>query len=185
MSEKLGLVEHSDEELLADGGSHAFALFYRRYSRDVLTYFVRRVGDPEAAADLTSETFAAAVASQSRFRPDRGPAAAWLFGIAGHKLADYRRRGRLEDRARRELGMVRREVTREDAVFIEALGRDVVAEMLHDLPPEQRYAVEAHIVADASYEDLARSEGVTTSAIRHRVSRGLRTLRRQMGDGRQ
>ena len=176
-------MEHSDEQLLADGGSHAFALFYRRHSRDVLTYFARRVGDAEAAADLTSETFAAAVAAQHRFRPERGPAVAWLFGIAGHKLADYRRRGHLEDRARRELGMARRVLTPEDAVFIEALGRDVVTEILSGLPADQRDAVEAHVIADASYEDLARTEGVTTSAIRHRVSRGLRTLRRQMGDG--
>jgi RNA polymerase sigma factor (sigma-70 family) len=175
-------VERTDEELLSDGGSQAFAIFYRRHSRDVLAYFARRVRDPEAAADLTAETFAAAVVGQSRFRPERGPAPAWLYGIAGHKLADYRRRGCLEDRARRQLGMARVEVSQDDIVYIEALGEEIVAEILSPLPEDQRKAVEAHVIRDASYQDLARSEGLTTSAIRHRVSRGLRTLRQRMGD---
>ena len=173
-------MERSDEELLADGGSHAFALFYRRHAREVLTYFARRVRDPEAAADLTAETFAAAVMGQARFRPERGPASAWLYGIAAHKLSDFHRRGRLEVRAQRQLGMAHVDVTAEDAIYIEALGRDVIADILSVLPEDQRHAVEAHVIGDESYEDLARREGLSTSAIRHRVSRGLRTLRRSM-----
>ena len=39
-------------------------------------------GDPELAADLTAETFAAALVSVRRFDPARGPAVAWLLGIA-------------------------------------------------------------------------------------------------------
>ena len=175
-------MERSDEQLLVAGGSHDFALFYRRYAEDVVAYFARRVRDAEAAADLTAETFAAAVVARERFRPERGSAAAWLYGIAGHKLADYQRRGRLEDRARQQLGMVRRTVTAEDAVEIEALGQEVVADLLSVLPAEQREAVAGHVLDDAPYEELARSAGVTTSAIRHRVSRGLRALRERLGE---
>jgi RNA polymerase sigma-70 factor (ECF subfamily) len=170
----------SDEQLLAAGGSLEFALFYRRHAEAVLAYFARRVHHAEAAADLTAETFAAAVVARERFRPERGPAAAWLYGIAAHKLFDYQRRGRLEDRARRRLGMTRRAVSADDVVEIEALSAQVVAEMLAPLPADQREAVAAHVIDDASYDELARSAGVTTSAIRHRVSRGLRTLRNQL-----
>jgi RNA polymerase sigma-70 factor (ECF subfamily) len=167
----------SDEQLLASPGSREFAAFYRRHAEAVLAYFARRVHHAEAAADLTAETFAAAVVARERFHPERGPAAAWLYGIAAHKLADYQRRGRLEDRMRRELGMLRRAVSPEDVVEIEALGRDIAADMLAPLPEEQRVAVAAHVLDEASYEELARTAGVTTSAIRHRVSRGLRALR--------
>jgi RNA polymerase sigma factor (sigma-70 family) len=177
-------VERSDDELLAAPGSHEFALFYRRHAEAVLAYFARRVRDGEAAADLTAETFAAAVIARERFRPERGSAAAFLYGIAAHKLADYQRKGRLEDRARRQLGMVRRAVSDEDAVAIEALGREVVADLLSMLPAEQREAVRAHVIDEASYEDLARSAGVTTSAVRHRVNRGLRALRDRLGEER-
>jgi RNA polymerase sigma factor (sigma-70 family) len=176
-------MERSDEQLLAADGSHEFALFYRRYARDVLAYFARRVQDGEAAADLTAETFAAAVLARERFRPERGSAAAWLYGIAAHKLADYERHRRLEDRARRQLGMARRAVTAEDAVEIEALGRDAVVELLSVLPDDQREAVAAHVLEEATYEDLARKAVVTPSAMRHRVSRGLRALRDHLGEG--
>src|SRR4051812_38250338 len=173
-------VERSDEELLSSPGSHEFALFYRRHARELLGYFARRVRDAEAAADLTSETFAAAVMARPSFRPDRGSAAAWLYGIASHKLSDYQRRGHLEDRARRQLGMARQEVSEEDTVQIEALGRDMAAEVLAILPADQREAVDGHILADESYDELAVRAGVSASAVRHRVSRGLRTLRERL-----
>jgi RNA polymerase sigma factor (sigma-70 family) len=177
-------VQRSDEELLAAGRSHEFAVFYRRYAPEVLRFFARRTRDPEAAADLTAETFAAAVVAQPRFRADRGSAAGWLYGIAGHKLADFQRRGYLEDRARRQLGMVRRTLSEEDAVHIAALGDELASEMLSVLPGEQRDAVHGHVIGDRSYEELAQGAGISPSAMRQRVSRGLRTLRDHMGDER-
>jgi RNA polymerase sigma factor (sigma-70 family) len=106
------------------------------------------------------------------------------MGIAGHKLADFERKGRREDRARRQLGMIVRQVSEEDIVQIEALGRDVVATTLAMLPDEQREAIDGHVLGGESYEELAQRAEVTPSAIRHRVSRGLRTLRRQLGEPR-
>lgn len=173
----------SDEQLLRSSGSREFALFYRRHAEPVLAYFARRVGNAEAAADLTAETFAAAVLARERFDPCRGSAAGFLYGIAGHKLADYERRGRLEQQARRRLGMERRTVAAEDVVQIEALGRQNVADLLAVLPDDQRTAVEAHVLDDVPYEELAQRAFVTTSAIRHRVSRGLRTLRDHLDEG--
>ena len=79
----------SDEELLVAsvGDEEAFAAFYRRHARPVAGFFMRRTGDGELAADLTAETFAAALASRRRFDPVKGPAVGWLYGIARHKLA--------------------------------------------------------------------------------------------------
>jgi DNA-directed RNA polymerase specialized sigma24 family protein len=60
-----------DEQLLARtrGEPRAFGAFYRRHEDRMLCYFLARVGDPEVAADLTAETFAAALVSAHRFRP--------------------------------------------------------------------------------------------------------------------
>jgi len=78
--------------------------------------------------------------------------------------------------------MTRRAVTAEDVMEIEALGQEVVADLLSVLPVAQRQAVAAHVLDETSYEELARRAGVTTSAIRHRVSRGLRALREHLGE---
>src|SRR5437764_8557783 len=96
-----------DDRLLAAAAddASAFTAFYRRYERPVLAFFFRRTRDAELAADLTAEVFAAVLLACRRYRPGRGPAEAWLFGIAQHKLADSRRRGVVADGARRKLGM--------------------------------------------------------------------------------
>ncbi len=90
--------------LAAKGDGDAFAAFYRRHADLVLGYLRPRVAEPEQAFDLAAETFAAALVSVRRYRPGRGPAAAWLLGIARHKLLESLRRGRIEAKARRRLG---------------------------------------------------------------------------------
>src|SRR3954465_10756491 len=98
-------MDATDDALLTSGDLEDFGRFYDRYARTLLGFFQRRTGDPEVAADLTAETFAAAVGARPRSRPGGAPPAAWLFAIAQHKLSDYRRRGRAEDRMRAKLGM--------------------------------------------------------------------------------
>ncbi len=137
-----GWESESDDRLLlaATSDADAFGAFYRRYERPVLAFFLHRVGDPELAADLTAEVFAAALAGASRYRPGRAPASAWLFGIAQHKLAKSRRRGVVEDRARRRLGMAPLTLEDSDLERVEQLaGAEPTATLLLEgLPPEQR-----------------------------------------------
>src|SRR5918999_2592186 len=93
----------TDEELLAAAGREpeAFAVLYGRHVRPLLGYFRRRTGDAELAADLCAETFAAALAGARRFDPERGPAVAWLYGIARRLLTHAQQRGVVEEIARR------------------------------------------------------------------------------------
>src|SRR4051812_49926548 len=101
----MGTIRDTDEALLLSGDLEDFGLFYDRYVKSLLAFFQRRVRDPEVAADLTAETFAAAMVSRASFKGGASTAAAWFFGIAQHKLADYRRRGSAEARMRARLGM--------------------------------------------------------------------------------
>jgi DNA-directed RNA polymerase specialized sigma24 family protein len=103
----VAMTTHDDDLLtqFVDGDPDAFVAFYRRHLAAVLGYFLRRTGNPELTADLTAEMFAAALLGAESYRPGERPALAWLYGIAAHKLADSRRRGRVEDEARRRLAM--------------------------------------------------------------------------------
>jgi RNA polymerase sigma-70 factor (ECF subfamily) len=142
----------------------------------VLRYFLARVGDAEVAADLTAETFAAALAGAHRFRPRKGPGAAWLFGIARNTLAMSRRRGRVEARARRRLGTPPLELTDELIERVETLGATAL-ELVHGLPAEQQEAVRARVVEEREYEDIAKDLRCSEAVVRKRVSRGLASLR--------
>lgn len=171
----------SDEDLLLSGDPEDFGRFYDRYVDMLLGYFARRVTDPEAAADLTAETFAAALVARRRFRRAATPAVAWLFGIAQHKLTDYRRRGAAEDRMRRRLGMERLPVADDDAEMIALLGRDAAWQLIDELPPDQREAVRAHVLDDRAYGEIALAADTSEAVVRKRVSRGLGALRQRMG----
>ena len=97
----------SDAELLSRTAedAEAFGVFYDRHEAMMLGFFVRATRRGDLAADLTAEVFAAALASASGFRAELGTPRSWLFGIARHELADLWERGRVENRARRRLGL--------------------------------------------------------------------------------
>ena len=147
-----------DDRLLARSARdpRAFGTFYERHEQLVLGFFMRRVGDPELAADLAAETFAAALVAARRFRSGGAPASAWLVGIARNVLATSARRAQVEDRARRRLGM----------------------EPIAHVTPEQSDAVRARVLEDEGYAGIASRLRCSESVIRQRVSRGLAVLRR-------
>ena len=171
----------TDEDLLGSDDPEDFGVFYDRHIRALLGYFARRTGDPEVAADLAAETFASALVARRRFRPGGAPAGAWLYTIAHRRLADYHRKGRVDDRLRRSLAMERRPVGDDDARMIRMLGDDTATTLLAALPGDQRDAIAAHVVGDRGYGEVAVELHLTEAAVRQRVSRGLRTLRRRIG----
>jgi len=172
----------TDEALLSATDTPSFEVFYRRHFEPLLGFFARRTRDAELAADLTAETFAAALAGRARYRPEKGSADSWLFAIAYNKLADARRRGYAEDRARRRLGMEPIELTDDDAAHIAALaGQPEAGTLVAQLPREQREAIRAHIVEERPYAEIAATADASEAVIRKRVSRGLAVVRRRMG----
>ena len=176
-----GRIDLSDEDLLASGDSDDFAAFYGRHARPLLGYFVRRTRDPHVAADLAAETFAAALAARARYDPATTKALAWLYTIAGRRLADHRRRGAVETRMRQAVATGTPRGDAEDAAILEVLAEDAAADLLSALPADQRDAVTAHVIHDRGYPELAHDLRTSEAAVRQRVSRGLVTLRRRLG----
>ena len=169
----------TDAQLLA-GDAEAFGVFYARHEDAILAFFVRRVRRPDVAADLTAETFAAALGSRATHDPERGDARGWLFGIARNVLGQSLRRGRVEDAARRRVGLER--LVLDDAALArveELIGAPALA-ALDELPGDQRAAVAGRVVAEQTYEELAAVLRCSESVVRQRVSRGLRTLRARL-----
>jgi RNA polymerase sigma-70 factor (ECF subfamily) len=172
----------SDEELLLASASdeRAFAELYGRYERPLAAFFLRAAGSGELAADLTAETFAQALASLGRYDPEIGAAGAWLYGIARHVLARSWEKGRVEDRARRALGIGVLALDDEMIERIEALAGDEQAlRLLAGLPADQRVAVTARVIEERDYEEIAAALACSESVVRKRVSRGLQAMRRR------
>jgi RNA polymerase sigma-70 factor (ECF subfamily) len=126
--------------------------------------------------------FAAALSSAGLFRAELGSARGWLFGIARHELADMWQRGRVEDRARRRLGLEPMTLSDDALERIDELGAHGggALRLLEDLPDDQRVAVRGRVLHERSYDELARSLSCSQSVVRQRVSRGLRSLRQAL-----
>ena len=175
-----------DEALLGAARSHpdAFAEFYDRYETPLVGYFLRRTGNVEVAVDLASEVFAAALAGAHRYRSAPGrTAAAWLFTIAQNTLRDSLRRGRVEARGRRRIG-IRDAIayTEDELERIEALAgqTDWATRLLESLPEDQREAVRERVLGERSYREIAADLETSELVVRKRVSRGLATLRKRL-----
>jgi len=159
------------------------ARLYRSEARRLAGFLVARTHDPEVALDLVAETFASVVRDRRQFRGHGDEAAAaWIHGIARNLLSNWYRRGEVERRAMRRLGIERPAIGEAEYERLVELGgleqmRARVAEELGRLPDEQRAAVEMRVLGERSYEEVARVLGVSEQAARARVSRGLRALK--------
>jgi RNA polymerase sigma-70 factor (ECF subfamily) len=177
---------HRDDVTLlaaSRAGRGGFDEFYRRYRDVVLAFHSRRVGEAELAADLTAETFSAAlVAVHERADPLPDVPAAWLFVIAQRKLIDSYRRGRVEDAARSRLQMEPLALEDADLERIEETARstDVAFELARRLPSNQYEALRARVLEDRAYADIAGELDCSPSVVRMRVSRALKSLRTAM-----
>jgi len=159
----------------------AFGVVFERHAETLLGYFARRTLDPEAAAELTAETFAQAFASRRRFRDHGLGAIGWLYGIARHQLGRFFRNGAVDARARRRLGMPEREVSPEDyerieeMIDFEQIGR-AIARAFSVLSEEQREALTLRVIEGRPYREVAESLRCSEETARARVSRGLKRL---------
>ena len=157
-----------------------FERFYRANLKVVLSYCVARTRDPELAADLAAETFAAALTARDGYAPAQGSARRWLLGIAAHKTSDALRRGHVQRRAQRQLGMAEITWSEDDLAYVTSIAPGSLDLVLAELPEDQRRAVQAHVVDELGYGEIAQVTGVSEQTVRKRVSRGLAALRRQL-----
>jgi RNA polymerase sigma-70 factor, ECF subfamily len=159
----------------------AFRELYERYARPVYGFHLRRTREPEAAHDLTAETFAQAWLGRKRFRDDAGGSAGpWLYGIARNLVASSVRRRRIEQDACTRLAVRDRldepsSTTEPEDTWLEGLD-----EAFEALPDGQRAAIELRVLDDLDYEHVAAELATTPAAARVRVTRGLGYLRERL-----
>ncbi|HEY1689432.1 MAG TPA: RNA polymerase sigma factor [Solirubrobacteraceae bacterium] len=176
----------SDLELLGaarEGDGPAFGVFYRRRHALLLAFLARRTGSPELTADLLAETFAVALAAVlDRQRELPSEPVGWLLTIARNKLTDGLRRGQVEAAARARLEMEPLELHDRDLVEIERIAEqtDLLAQLAKLLPDDQLQALRARVLEERDYAEIAGELNCSQAVVRKRVSRALRTLRRQL-----
>lgn len=165
------------------GDRAAVEALYTLYADRIYRYVLARVGDPDQAADLTTEVFVRMIGQLTGFRLNRErPAAsfsAWLYRIAANLATDWRRRrGRFAQVSLDpDLPLPAREPGPEVVVEQrEAAGR--LAQAMQGLSEEQRLVVVGKFVEGMSNTEVAAWLGKTEGAVKSLQHRALQTLGR-------
>jgi RNA polymerase sigma factor (sigma-70 family) len=166
----------------------AIVAIYDRHVARLVAALVHAGAGRELAFDLAQETFARTLERGHRVRvAEDGSAWPWLWTVARNLLRDWHRREVVDRSARARLGIA---VVAYDEQVVDELVARLDAEELHGalaealvaLPAEQREAVVGRVVLERDYRRLAGTS-MNESAVRARVSRGVRALRNRLSGG--
>ena len=128
---------------------------------------------PDDVEDLVQETLLAMHLHRGSYDPLQ-PVTAWVLGISRHKLMDlYRRRGRREALHEPIDGWEEHLAAEEPG---ETLANVDLRSLLEELPKAQRIAIEMTKLEGLSVTQASKRTGVSESAIKVQVHRGLKRL---------
>jgi RNA polymerase sigma-70 factor (ECF subfamily) len=156
------------------GEIDAFETLVRQFQGDIYAWTVRIVRDPGIAEDLTVETLWRIYQARQRFRPD-GNFAAWARRIATNLALDHLRRKPPEQNLLAEPAGAPepdRLLQRETLLKIQQTFRR--------LPAKLQVAATLALVEELPYHEIADALGTSVGAVKLRVFRAVRILRRQL-----
>jgi len=94
------MLEITNPEIIArarSGDTRVITAIYEQHRLGVFRYLYYRVGDVQAAEDLTSEVFLRMIGALDGFSPQRSGFEAWLYQIARNLAIDHYRKARLRN----------------------------------------------------------------------------------------
>ena len=160
------------------GDVEAFETLFRMHQRSVQGWVLRIVRDPSAAEDVTIEAFWRMHQAHARFDPERG-FEPWARRIATHAAIDFLRRQRPEEGMEAEQwNAVAAPASGDPAISLEIRNKTVQA--FARLPAKLRGAALLAIVEERPHKEVADALGISVGAVKLRVFRALRHLRRDL-----
>ena len=153
-----------------------FEELYRRAFPRVYAYVASLLRDTSAAEEVTAQAFERAYRKRRTFKPGRGSADAWLFGIARNAALDELRRRKR--RAALEADPEDVAVLSADEQADHALRRETVRAALAELEPHERDLVALKYSGGLSNAEIARVIGASESNAGTRLHRIVEKLRK-------
>lgn len=158
----------------SQGDSDAFAALFRLHQNDVYRWILRIVRDPAIAEDLTVETFWRIHRAHARFDPQRG-FEAWARRIASNAALDHLKSVKPEDELPDNLPQL---PGSDPGISLEI--REKTARAFARLPPKLRIAATLAVIEEQPHREIAEALGISASAVKVRVFRALRLLRKYL-----
>jgi RNA polymerase sigma-70 factor (ECF subfamily) len=185
----------TEEELMrriAAGDRRAFELLVKRYSKPILNFNYRFLGDPAEAEDLTQEVFLRVWKAAGTYRP-QARFTTWLYRIAANLCINRRRSLKIRkwlplpdpesppagsDGAALSAGSGA-QTTPEDDLIQFQLSAEVRA-ALDALPASQRLAIVLKVYDGLTYHEISRVLGRSAPAVDSLLIRAKKSLRKKL-----
>src|SRR5712691_1764545 len=171
-------LHYGDDRLLVEAAKKdpsRFAELYELNFARVYGYIARRVGDRDAAQDLTSDVFHKALASIHTFEWRGVPFAGWLLRIAANMIVDRSKRGGKEVTGQDDLPEPSTQPNLEE---IDQQGR--LFRLVEQLAADQRRVIGMRFAEEKSIREIATELGRSEGAVKQLQYRALQNLRARM-----
>ena len=165
------------------GDEAAYRNVLGRLGRYLRGYYRTRLATPSAAdvEDLVQETLLAIHVRRHTYDPDQ-PFTPWVYAIARYKMIDYLRRTRALIKNMPLEDLQQQFATHDDHLAIES-SLDL-NQLLQRLTPKVRDAIRYVKLDGLSVAEAAARVGISESAVKVNVHRGMKTLSKIIARGR-
>jgi RNA polymerase sigma-70 factor (ECF subfamily) len=166
------------------GDLDSFNQIVRLYETRVYNLCYRMLGDPDAAADATQDTFIAAFRSLASFRG--GVLKSWLLRIATNACYDVLRTRKRRPSVSLDIGDDEEEGRRSelpdqgatlDEMVLQHELSAAIQRGLAELPEDQRIVLILSDIQGLAYEEIAQITGIQLGTVKSRLSRARAKLR--------
>ncbi len=161
------------------GNKEAFSMLVEKYQKPVFSVCYRMLGTPTAAEDAAQEAFIRAYQALDRYDPDRS-FATWILSIASNYSIDQLRKKKvtilsMDSEKHAWLAPPDPGPSPEKVALVKEKNALVQA-ILADLPETDRAAVILQYWHDYSYEEIAETLDLSSSAVKSRLFRARKLM---------
>jgi len=162
--------------LAQTGDEKAYEQALRLIAQRLRAFFRRRMNNtPEDAEDMVQETLLA-IHTRRHTYDDAFPVSAWIMAIAKYKLIDFWRKHGRRETLTDEFDDT--DLSQQSIIATEAASSNLadIQKLLHQLPEKQRQAIELIKLLGLSVSEAAQQTGLSESALKVQVHRGIKQL---------
>ena len=181
-------MKNNDVELIhriLAGDDTAFESLVKKYQKQVHALAWRKIGDFHIAEDITQDTFLKVYQNLSTLK-NPNQFSGWLYVIITNQCHAWLRKRRIETEPLEDTDIdgiegtaYSKYIAAEQAKMSIETQREVVKKLLSTLKESDRTVITLYYFGEMTCEEISRFLGVSTSAIKSRLSRARRRLKKE------
>ena len=181
------LSEAKDENILAASlrNPNLFGVLVDRYQEPFLRSAQRVVKTREDAEDIVQEAFAKIYKNAKKFKKQEGiEFKSWAYKVLVNTSYTFYQRLKKKQAVSMEFFETYKYdiIDEKNNLKADLETKEIVAKVLLELPEELKKIVEMHYLQDQSYETISKKEKLTIPAIKMRLFRGRKMMKKTLTD---